>query len=61
MKETQEMPDHWGSAPTVQTGDIRELPCGYGWGSSTMVGWIKKKMIEDGRKDELDQWEADHE
>jgi cytochrome b involved in lipid metabolism len=41
-------PDHWGPPPTFSTNDLRQLPGGYGLGSSTLQQWIEKKMAEDG-------------
>jgi len=46
MKNDQ-YPIHWGHPPDVQTANITELPGGYGHGSSTMAGWIRRKMEED--------------
>ena len=30
-------PTHWGEQPQIQTRDIRELPAGFGQGSSTLA------------------------
>jgi hypothetical protein len=40
-------PKHWGAPPRLQTKDLRPLPGGYGMGSSTLAGWIKKNMERD--------------
>ena len=40
-------PAHWGAPPAVQTRDLRELPGGYGMGSSTLAAWIDQRMAED--------------
>lgn len=43
-------PAHWGAPPLIQTRDIRELPGGYGMGSSTLANWITKNMEADKKK-----------
>ena len=43
----KEFPEHWGEPPAVQTRDLRELPGGYGKGSSTLAKWIETKMAAD--------------
>ena len=40
-------PRHWGPEPPVQTRDYRELPGGYGFGSSTLYKWIETNMAKD--------------
>lgn len=40
-------PAHWGPEPPVQTRDYRELPGGYGFGSSTLYKWIETNMAKD--------------
>jgi len=40
-------PEHWGDPPAVQTFDYRDLPGGYGKGSSTMAHWITENMKKD--------------
>lgn len=40
-------PSHWGEPPAIQTRDIRELPAGYGQGSSTMANWIQQNLDKD--------------
>ena len=40
-------PTHWGPEPPVQTRDYRELPGGYGFGSSTLYKWIETNMAKD--------------
>ena len=42
-------PKHWGNPPNLQTGDYRPLPGGYGFGSSTMAGWIQKNLDNDAK------------
>ena len=40
-------PKHWGDPPAVQTRDLRELPAGFGKGSSTLAAWIREKIEQD--------------
>ena len=40
-------PAHWGEPPMIQTMDHRELPGGFGFGSSTLVHWIQKNLDAD--------------
>ncbi len=40
-------PAHWGEKPAVQTRDIRELPAGFGQGSSTLAKWIQENIDKD--------------
>lgn len=40
-------PSHWGPEPLIQTRDYRELPGGYGFGSSTLYAWIESNMAKD--------------
>ncbi len=40
-------PAHWGEKPAVQTRDIRELPAGFGQGSSTLAKWIQDNIDND--------------
>ena len=41
-------PAHWGNPPLMQTKDARYLPPPFiGWGSSTLVNWIKKNQKAD--------------
>ena len=40
-------PDHWGEQPQIQTRDIRDLPAGFGQGSSTLAKWIQEHIDED--------------
>ena len=40
-------PARWGPEPPVQTRDYRELPGGYGFGSSTLYKWIETNMAKD--------------
>ena len=42
-------PKHWGQPPRLQTSDYRPLPGGYGFGSSTMAGWIQKNLDADAK------------
>ena len=35
-------PRSWGKPPEIQTADHIPLPYGYGYGSSTLYGWIMK-------------------
>jgi hypothetical protein len=44
---TKPFPKHWGPKPAIQTMDIRELPGGYGRGSSTLASWIQRNMEDD--------------
>ena len=43
-------PSRWGPPPRTQTRDYVELPGGYGFGSSTLKGWIEKHAAEDSRE-----------
>ena len=43
-------PSRWGPPPRTQTRDYVELPGGYGFGSSTLKGWIEKHTAEDSRE-----------
>ena len=43
-------PAHWGPPPLRQTRDLRPLPGGYGMGSSTLAGWIRKNMEKDQKR-----------
>jgi len=45
----KEFPEHWGEPPRIQTRDYRELPGGYGKGSSTLANWIKKNLENDAK------------
>ena len=40
-------PYHWGDPPQIQTKDYRELPDGYGHGSSTLKNWIELNIEKD--------------
>ena len=40
-------PYHWGEPPQIQTKDYRELPDGYGHGSSTLKNWIELNIEKD--------------
>ena len=40
-------PAHWGEQPAVQTRDLRELPAGFGQGSSTLAKWIQDNIDKD--------------
>lgn len=40
-------PAHWGEPPQMQTRDHRQLPGGYGMGSSTLAKWISRKIAAD--------------
>ena len=42
-------PAHWGEPPAIQTRDLRELPAGFGRGSSTLAAWIQQKIDEDAK------------
>jgi hypothetical protein len=43
----QSFPPHWGPPPAIQTRDLRELPGGYGHGSSTLAAWIQQNLDRD--------------
>lgn len=45
--EQGRFPKHWGPEPPIQTRDYRELPGGYGFGSSTLYAWIENNMAKD--------------
>ena len=40
-------PKHWGDPPSRQTRDLRQLPGGYGMGSSTLAQWILENLARD--------------
>ncbi|MEZ6032742.1 MAG: MG2 domain-containing protein [Planctomycetaceae bacterium] len=42
-------PKHWGPQPEIQKRDIRELPAGFGQGSSTLAAWIQQHIDEDAK------------
>jgi hypothetical protein len=44
---TKPFPAHWGEPPKIQTRDYRELPGGYGNGSSTLAKWIEANLAKD--------------
>ena len=47
-QEKRKFPAHWGKPPQgAQTKDLRELPGGFGQGSSTLAGWTRKQMTTD--------------
>ena len=46
-KESPRFPSRWGPEPPIQTRDYRELPGGYGMGSSTLGKWIETNMAKD--------------
>ena len=37
-------PRSWGPPPELQTKDWRPLPAQYGYGSSTLAGWIRDRL-----------------
>ena len=45
--ESGRFPGRWGPEPAAQTRDYRELPGGYGFGSSTLARWIEQNMAKD--------------
>lgn len=45
--EKKEFPAHWGQPPLLQTKDYRDLPGGYGKGSSTLANWIADHLEKD--------------
>ena len=47
MKEKKSFPKHWGQEPYIQTCDVKELPDGYGQGSSTLCEWIEENILRD--------------
>ena len=46
-KPKSRFPEHWGEPPLRQTRDLRDLPGGYGKGSSTLAAWITENMKKD--------------
>lgn len=50
-EQKSRFPEHWGEPPKVQTRDFRDLPGGYGKGSSTLANWITENMKKDAAKD----------
>ncbi len=51
-------PGHWGLPPKIETRDLRELPGGYGMGSTTLANWIQDKLDIDSGPSLVE--EADH-
>ncbi|MCA9215641.1 MAG: DUF5060 domain-containing protein, partial [Planctomycetales bacterium] len=47
VSQKKEFPKHWGDPPKLQTRDLRELPGGYGRGSSTLARWIQENLDKD--------------
>ena len=47
LDKSKLFPPHWGKPPVMQTRDLVKLPYGFGFGSSTLAHWIKKKMQTD--------------
>ena len=47
--DKKKYPAHWGDPPRIQTRDLRDLPGGYGKGSSTLAGWIQKNLDKDAK------------
>lgn len=45
--EPPAFPAHWGKPPQIQTQDYRDLPGGYGKGSSTLANWINANLQKD--------------
>ncbi len=45
--DAPKFPAHWGEPPLRQTRDMRELPGGYGTGSSTLAKWIQEHLDRD--------------
>jgi hypothetical protein len=43
----KKFPAHWGQPPAVQTDDLKDLPDGYGRGSSTLEKWISAHLARD--------------
>lgn len=46
-EKAKPFPAHWGEPPKIQTRDYRELPGGYGHGSSTLAKWIEANLAKD--------------
>jgi hypothetical protein len=47
---TKPFPAHWGEPPKLETRDYRELPGGFGHGSSTLAKWIESNLAKDAAK-----------
>ena len=47
---TKPFPAHWGEPPKLETRDYRELPGGFGHGSSTLAKWIETNLAKDAAK-----------
>lgn len=48
LAETRKpFPARWGAPPELQTSDYRELPGGFGHGSSTLAMWIETNLARD--------------
>ena len=52
-------PKHWGNPPRAQTKDLRELPGGYGMGSSTLSKWIQSHLDIDEANAEITDLNAE--
>jgi len=48
-------PASWGAPPTMQTKDLRELPDGYGMGSTTLATWIQAHLDSEDADDRMDK------
>jgi hypothetical protein len=44
-------PARWGEPPRIQTMDYRELPGGFGFGSSTLASWIQRNLDADAARE----------
>jgi len=51
----RKFPKHWGPEPENQKRDNRELPGGYGFGSTTLALWIMKNMAADNESEKTEQ------
>src|SRR5262245_23354085 len=49
QQSAKKFPSHWGQPPRIQTRDYRELPGGYGFGSSTLANWIQRNLDQDAK------------
>ena len=51
----RKFPKHWGPEPENQKRDNRQLPGGYGFGSTTLALWIMKNMAADNESEKTEQ------
>ena len=52
--QERRFPARWGDPPSIQTEDLRQLPGGYGMGSSTLARWVQQHLDDDAAS--LSEW-----